>query len=506
MSVVAQAAADAFGEFNRPDIDWFALSPELVLLAVGALLTIVDIILLERGKALAPALAGLGLLAPLVPITLLALSDEGAREAFAGSSAYVVDDYSLVLKAMFLLGAYIVVLISSNDIAEGDYWESEYYSMLVASVMGMVMMASARDLISIFVALELLSIPAYMLAGWKKTDARSHEAGMKYYLMGVFATAVLLYGMSILFGLTGSTILSEIGASDAVAQNTPLMTLAVVFVVVGFGFKVSAVPFHTWAPDTYQGAPLPITAFLAVSSKAAGFVGLMTIIFVGLLGQADAWEPLLWVLAAATMTVGNLIALRQTNVVRMLAYSGVAQAGFMLAPFAVGGTNPAEAIEAIVVYLLIYTAMNLGAFAVIISLARKTGSAELESLGGGFQYAPGLTVALTIFMFALAGIPPLGGWFAKFAVFRVVVADQSIAAIALAVIMALNSVIALYYYAKIASQAWFNDAPDGDNSPVSVPPALRSAVLICAVLTVAFGVIPQIVGRFGELAGSIAGI
>jgi len=190
-------------------------------------------------------------------------------------------------------------------------------------------------------------------------------------------------------------------------------------------------------------------------------------------------------------------------VVRMLAYSGVAQAGFMLAPFAVASGNESQAIEAIVVYLLIYTAMNLGAFAVVITLARKTGSAELASFGGAFQYAPGLIVGLTLFLFSLAGIPPLGGWFAKFEVFRVVVADQTVAAIALAVIMAVNSVIALFYYARIAAQAWFNDAPDGDLAPIKVPPSLGAAVVICSVLTVVFGVIPQEVARFGDLAGEI---
>ena len=502
MLVLAQAAADAFGEFVRPPIDWHAVSPELVLLAVGALLTILDIVLLERGKHLAPTVAGLGFLAPLIPIATLAFSDEPTREMFGG--AYVIDDFSLVLKAMFLLAAYVVVLLSTNQIAEGDYWESEYYSMLAASVLGMLMMASSRDLVSIFIALELLSIPAYMLAAWNKRNLKSQEAGMKYYLMGVFASAVLLYGMSMLFGVSGSTLLSDIAESDAVADESPLMTLAVVFVVVGFGFKVSAVPFHTWAPDTYEGAPTPVTAFLAVSSKAAGFVGLMTMLFVGLGGQSDAWEPLLWVLAALTMTIGNLLAIRQTNVIRLLAYSGVAQAGFMLAPFAVAGEDARPAVEAIVTYLLIYAAMNLGAFAVVITLVRKTRSAELSAFDGAFAYAPGLVVAMTIFLFALAGIPPLGGWFAKFEVFRVVVSDRSPAAIVLAVIMAINSVIALYYYAKVAAAAWFNEARDGDTSPVRVPPALRSAVIICAVLTVLFGVLPQLVARFGDFASEIA--
>ena len=504
MNLIAQLGAVP-DEFVRPAIDWHALAPELTLLAVGVLLTLVDVVYLERGRAISPALAGLGLLAPIIPIITLALHENNERTLFFGS--YVVDDYSLVLKAMFLLSAYVVVLLSTNSIAEGDYWESEYYSMIVASVLGMIMMASSRDLVSIFLALELLSIPAYMLAAWRKTSARSHEAGMKYYLMGVFASAVLLYGMSLLFGVTGSTLLSDIAVATSVDNPSPLLILAVVFVFVGFGFKVSAVPFHTWAPDTYEGAPTPVTAFLAVSSKAAGFVGLLNMVFIGFIGLDEVWEPLAWVLAVITMTVGNLIALRQTNVVRMLAYSGVAQAGFMLAPFAVGGgDNSKVAVEAVVVYLLIYAAMNLGAFAVVIAMARKTRSAELESFGGALNFAPGLTVAFSIFLFALAGIPPLGGWFAKFEVFRAVIGDGTAAGVVLGVVMAVNSVIALFYYARIASQMWFSEAPDGDNSAVPVPPALSSAVLICATLTVAFGVLPQLVGRFGDLASNIVAV
>ncbi len=295
----------------------------------------------------------------------------------------------------------------------------------------MVVMASARDLITIFVALELLSIPAYMLAGWRKRDLTGNEAGLKYYLMGVFASAVMLYGMSLVYGGTGTTLLAGIGeAIDGSFGDTPVAALGIVFVLVGFGFKVSAVPFHNWAPDTYEGAPTPITAFLSVASKAAGFVALMELIFVAFYGRDDIYGPLMFVLAAATMTVGNLIALRQTNVVRLLAYSSIAQAGFILAPLAVAGESPAigaDAIQAVVIYLIIYTVMNLGAFAVIVTVARKTGSAEMSTWGGLFQYAPGLTVAMTVFLFSLAGIPPLGGWFAKFQVFRTVVeADTGI--------------------------------------------------------------------------------
>ncbi len=282
----------------------------------------------------------------------------------------------------------MVVLLSTNYIAEGDYAEGEYYFLLLSSILGMTVMASSRDLVSIFVALELLSIPAYMLAGWRKRDLHGNEAGVKYYLMGVFASAVMLYGMSLLYGFTGSTLLTDIGAAIARPDTTPFITLGIVLVVIGFAFKVSAVPFHTWAPDTYEGAPTPITAFLAVSSKTAGFVALLQLILIAFAARPDVVEPLMWVLAALTMTVGNLIALRQTNIVRLLAYSGVAQAGFMLAPLAVVGSNPIGAGRAVITYLLIYAAMNLGAFAVVLAVARKTRSAEIETLGWPVRVRP----------------------------------------------------------------------------------------------------------------------
>jgi NADH-quinone oxidoreductase subunit N len=391
-------------------------------------------------------------------------------------------------------------------VAEGDYHEGEYYFLLLTSLLGMSVMASARDLITIFVALELLSIPAYLLAAWRKRDLKGNEAGLKYYLMGVFASAILLYGMSLLYGVTGSTLLTDIGAAIGDEDTSvPLITLAILFVVVGFGFKVSAVPFHTWAPDTYEGAPTPIAAFLAVASKAAGFVALLSLVFVAFDGRSDVVEPLMWVLAALTMTVGNLIALRQTNIVRMLAYSSVAQAGFMIAPLAVVGDAGEEALTAVVVYLLVYTAMNLGAFAVIIAVARKTRTGEISSYGGLFQYAPGLAVAMAVFLFSLAGIPPLGGWFAKFEVFRAVVAADSLFGYSLGVAVAVNSVVALFYYANIARLMFMDPVPDGDLSPVRVPFSLASALVITTVATVAFGVVPGIVTHFSDVSLLAAG-
>jgi NADH-quinone oxidoreductase subunit N len=483
--------------FESPTVDFHALAPELVLTGALVVVLVADLFTPSGSRGIVPQLAGIGILAAMVPVITLAV--DGADRAMFGG-AYAVDNFALVLKALFLLAAYVVVLLSTNYIAEGDYAEGEYYFLLLSSLLGMTVMASARDLITIFVALELLSIPAYMLAGWRKRDLRGNEAGVKYYLMGVFASAVMLYGMSLLFGASGSTLLADISGAIAAPDSTPFITLGVVLVVIGFAFKVSAVPFHTWAPDTYEGAPTPVTAFLAVLSKAAGFVALLQLILIAFSARSDVVEPLMWGLSAMTMTVGNLIALRQTNIVRMLAYSGVAQAGFMLAPLAVVGSNPDGASQAVITYLLIYAAMNLGAFAVVLAVARKTRSAEISTWGGLFEYAPGLTVLMTMFLFSLAGIPPLGGWLAKFVVFRSLLEpDVTAWGVALAVVVGVNSVIALYYYANVAKTMWMDPVPDGDRAPVRVPFSLGAALAISITLTVAFGV-SNLATRFGDLA------
>ena len=493
------------GEFTRPVIDWHALAPELTLLAVGAIVTMIDVVFLEKGRAISPTIAGLGLLTVLIPIVTLAVDGtaSNARQAFKGSDVYVVDGYSLILKALFVLIGYLIVLMSTNYIAEGDYWESEYYGMLISSLLGMVVMASARDLVTVFVALELLSIPAYLMATWRKRDLKSNEAGLKYYLNGVFATALMLYGMSLLFGVAGSTVLSEINASLAEEGSAPIISLGVVLVIVGFAFKVSAVPFHLWAPDTYEGAPTPVTAFLAVAAKGAGFVALMNLIFVGFWSQSAVYAPALWILAALTMTVGNLTALRQDNLIRLMAYSGVAQAGFMLAALAVAGENldvAATSVGAVVTYLIIYAAMNLGAFAIIIIVARRTANADVSSFNGLFQWSPALAVTMTIFLASLAGIPPLGGWFAKFGVFTAIIQADVWWAYVLAGFAAINTVIGFGYYGKLASRMWFEEAPtEFSTEPIRIPFALQAALGMTAVATIAFGVYPAMVTHFSDV-------
>ena len=496
---VAQATQT---EFTAPYLDYHALAPEIVLSVVLAAVLLADLVFDETKKWVIPAIASFGLLATFVPIITLALYGDDVRSMVGG--AYVVDNFALVLKALFIGVGYVVLLLSNTYVEEGDYYEGEYYFLLLASLMGMVVMASSRDLITIFVALETLSIPAYILAGWRKRDLKSNEASLKYYLLGVLASAVMLYGMSLIYGYTGTTILTDIGAQlQGNAADNPLVAFAIIFVIIGFAFKVSAVPFHSWAPDTYEGAPTPVTAFLSVASKTGGFVALFQLVFIGFLGRDDVWAPLFGVLAVLTMTVGNLIALRQTNIVRLLAYSSIAQAGYILVPLAVAGTSPdaaSSALTASIVYLLVYAAMNLGAFGIVLAVARKTRSGEISSFGGLFEYAPGLAVLMTIFLFSLAGIPPLAGAWAKIFMFRAVLDAGTGWAVALGVVAAVNSVIALFYYANIARLMWMSPVPDGDRTPIKVPTPLVTALGITVVVVVVVGVYPQLFGHFGDLA------
>ena len=485
---------------SSPTIDYHALAPEMILGGGIVLLLLLDLFLADSRKWVLTPVASFTLLGAFIPVLTLALNNASTRSMFDGR--YVIDDFSLVMKGMFLLAGYVVVLLAADHIREGDYYQGEFWFLMLSSILGMVMMASSRDLISIFVSLEFLSIPAYMLAAWRKRDSRSNEAGIKYYLLGVFASAIMLYGMSLLYGVTNSTKLEDIGAV-IVGDMTAIRAVAVLFVVIGFAFKISAVPFHTWAPDTYEGAPTPVTAFLSVGSKAAGFVALVTFIYVGFPGAHAVWQPVFWILSAATMTLGNVMALKQTNVVRMLAYSSIAQGGFILMPLAVAGIEGVaqSALRAVVTYLIVYAATNLGVFAVVMVVARKTRSGDISSYGGLFSYAPGIATVMTIFMASLAGIPPLGGWFGKFAAFQSLISAGTSWAYVLAVIGGVNSVVAFGYYGSILREMWMRPVPDGDTAPVKIHSSLAVALGITSIATLVLGVLPGIVIHFGDIAG-----
>jgi len=485
----------------NPHVDFHAIAPELVLTATILVVLIADLIWPDRSRFTSSRIASVGVLAALIPVITLA-ADGADRVMFGG--AFVVDAYALAFQGFFLVVAYVVLLMSSDYISDGDYHQAEFYFLMLTSVLGMLAMASARDLISIFVALETITIPTFVLAGWRKHDSKSNEAMIKYFIIGVLSSAIMLYGMSIVFGETGgSTLLSDISRHIRVHGTSTLLAVAIFLTIGGFAFKVSAVPFHFWTPDTYEGAPTPVTAFLSTASKAGGFVALLTIVAYGFFPAQDSWEPVLWVLAAASIIYGNLVALRQTNIVRMLAYSSIAQGGFILVPLAVAGDGDAAgaSFQAVLIYLFIYAAMNLGAFAVVIAVARRTGSAEIDSYAGLGQSGPGLAIMLTIFLFSLAGVPPFAGWFAKFVMFRAVLDANSPAAVTLGVIAALGSVVAFFYYAGVARRMWFHDrGPEGQVTPKPVPAALTVSIGLCVAFTVVVGIYPQIVARIGELA------
>jgi NADH-quinone oxidoreductase subunit N len=488
---------------SNPVFDWHALAPEVIL--AGTILAVLTVDLVFKGRSPIPAsqLASFGVLAALVPVVTLA-SDGANRALFDG--AYAVDDYALVLKAFFLVAAYVTILISVDYIDTGDYYRGEYYFLLLSSVLGMLVMASARDLVTLFVALETISIPTYVLAGFRKHDTRSNEAAIKYYLIGVLSSAVMLYGFSLIFGISGSTLLSDIARSVALDDAPPLLAVAIFLSLVGFAFKVSAVPFHFWAPDTYEGAPTPVTAFLSVASKAGGFVAMLNIVFFGFATNTEAWWPVIWFLAAASMTLGNLAALRQTNLVRMLACSSVAQGGFMLVPFAAAGANTdvsGSAFRAVIIYLLIYGAMNLGAFAVVIAVARCTRSAEIDTYAGLFQTSPALALAMTAFLASLAGVPPLAGWFAKFVMFGSVIDAGGGWPVALGVVAAVNSVIAFFYYSSPIRQMFFEEPPEPAARRVALPTGLGVAIALTLVIVVAVGIYPQWFAELGDRASDV---
>ena len=492
-------------QWVAPTIDYFGLAPELVLAGGLCLVLMLDLFIDERKKWMLTAISSFTLLAAMVPVLMLALSETEVRTMFDGR--YVVDNFSLVMKAVFLLAGYVVVLLSSSHIEQGEYWRGEYWFLLLTSLLGMLMMASSRDLVSIFVALEFLSIPAYMLAAWRKRDPKSNEAGVKYFLLGVFASAVMLYGMSLMYGVANSTLLTEIGAKfTATGEFSSVHALAVVFVIVGFAFKVSAVPFHTWAPDTYEGAPTPVTAFLSVASKAAGFVALVVLLYTAFPLAQDIWQPFIWVLSALTMTIGNVLALKQHNIVRMIAYSSISQGGFVLMPLAVAGLSGSgtTALRSVVLYMIVYAATNLGVFAIILAVSNKTRSGEVSSYGGLFSYAPALGVLMTLFLASLAGIPPFGGWIAKFVAFQSLIQSQSTWGYALAFAGAVNSVVAFGYYGNVMREIWMRPVPDSDTTLISVPGSLKLALVITAGATLVFGILPGVGLQFADLA-EIAG-
>ena len=483
-----------------PQIDYHAILPELVLAGTIFAVLLVDLVLTPERKWWAMPISFVGVAGSLAATLTLVGSD---RVTFG---TYVVDNFAVLFKVFFLGSGLIVLMLSLRYFEEGGYYQGEYYFLLLSSFLGMITMPSSRDLLMLFISLELVSAPAFLLSGLRKRDPRSNEAALKFFLISVLSTAVMLYGMSLIYGVTGTITLDGIAEGLAgAAGGSPLALAAILFVVTGFAFKVSAVPFQFWAPDTYEGSPVPVAAFLSVGSKAAGFAGLLQLMFVAFVARSDFWAPAFAVLSVATMTIGNLIALQQRQVVRLFAYSSIAQSGYMLLPFALvgsGGDTAAQqaaidekAFAAAVLYILIYAVTNLGAFGVILAIGRESPGLLLGDFAGLSRRAPGMAVAMVLFLVSLAGIPILAGFWGKFFIFSAAVdANQ----LWLAIVMVVNSVISIVYYMAIARQMMFVERPDAP--PLRSPRLVTAVVGLTAVAVVAIGVYPDLFAHFPPLS------
>jgi NADH-quinone oxidoreductase subunit N len=465
-------------------IDYHAILPELILSGTILLVIVVDVFLPPRRKWISMPVGLVGVLATLGAV--LSLVGE-TRSTFDGM--FVVDNFAILFKLFFLTVAIVVLLLSLRYFREGGFYQGEYYFLLLTSFLGCILMPSSRDLLMLFISLELVSAPGFLMAAFRKNDPRGNEGGLKFFLIGVLSTAVMLYGMSIVYGLTGTTRLDGIGealAGVGAAQET-LVWASILFIVAGFAFKVSAVPFQFWAPDTYEGSPVPVAAFLAVASAASGFAGLLQLMFVAFPAQAEFWTPIFAALSIATMTIGNLVALQQRQVVRLLAYSGIAQTGYILLPFALVGASAAvdsAAFSSAVTYILIYGVMNLGAFAVVIAVGRRSPGLLIGDFAGLARRAPLLAVGMTVFMVSLAGVPPTGGFWAKIFIFTAAI-DRGGIGPWLAGAMVVNSVVSVAYYFAIPKAMIFTDAED--RSPLEASPLVTAVVgLALLAITAAF--------------------
>ena len=477
--------------------DFYYILPELVLTAGALLVLIADVAL---PKAQRGALAWVTLLA--LGATAVSLAPFTSTRVEVAHGLLAVDQFALFFKVVFLLAAAITVLMSVRYLAVEGASPGEYYFLILCATLGMFIMAGGIDLITIFIGLETMAVSFYILAGFIKPNQRSNEAAVKYFLLGAFSLGILLYGMSLMYGLSGTTNLRVMATQFTGQEKDPRLILAVILVVAGVGFKIAAVPFHMWAPDVYEGAPTPITAFLSVGSKAASFAMLIRIFVEGLPAMNADWRLLFEVLAIVTMTVGNVAAVTQSNVKRMLAYSSIAHAGYVLIGIvAWSPTNP-RGITATLIYLTVYSFMQLGAFAVIVLLRRQdVVGDELKDFSGLHFRNPFAAFAMLLFMLSLGGIPPTAGFMGKFWLFSAAIDAHYYW---LAVIGVLNSAISLYYYIRIVVFMYLKKETMG--SQPSTTPALSVALGVAVLGTLVLGVYPRLLFELAELSARTLGV
>jgi NADH-quinone oxidoreductase subunit N len=494
-----------------PTGDLSLFAPEIALTLLGAIVLLVAMTTKRRCPMAAPVVALLGLLVCLPLSANLWRHD--STTLFLGS--YIVDDFAVVFKLIAVVAGGLVILSAMSFMRnkEGEY--SEFFALVVWAVLGLCLMAAAADLIVILLAIEMVSLISYVLTGYFRSDARSAEASLKYFLFGAAASAIMLYGFTLLYGAAGTMkIYGLFGTGGGVGhilatRPSAIQPVAAVLILVGLGFKIAMVPFHWWAPDAYEGAPTPVTAFLSIGPKAAGFA-LIARIFM----EQDiyaGWPTVVAWMAVATMFIGNWTAIWQTNIKRMLAYSSIAHAGYMLigvvawrgaaweVPQASGALAPQGGLHGVLFYLIAYVFMNMGAFAVAMAVEEADGSQTIASYRGLAQRSPFLALAMVIFLLSLAGIPPLGGFFAKYYVFNAAIRNERF--FWLAVVGVINSVIAVYYYMNVARLMYFAKMPEAEGEeqatrPIVPAAGLQSAIIITLLLTLLLGILPNALVRF----------
>ncbi len=473
--------------------------PELSLAAVALVVILLDLFIQRKGLLVVASLAGLVVSAGVT----MAMWGGNAEAIFGNMLA--VDNFALFFKLLFLGIAALVILASVDYVSKFTCFKGEYHALVLLSTLGMMLMAATTELITIYIAIELTSISLYILVGFLK-DSRSTEASLKYLLLGAVASAVLLYGMALVFGSTGKTQLSEIAQaiqSMSPASLSPALILGVALMIAGFGFKIAAVPFHMWVPDIYEGAPTPITAYLSVASKAAGFAIILRV-FYSAFGAPDFslnWGLIFAVLSAISMTLGNILAIPQTNIKRMLGYSSIAQAGYLMVGVAVIGLSPAAEIvgrSSVLFFLAGYALTNLGAFTAIIAISSKLDSDLINDYSGMIKRAPLLALGLTLSLISLIGMPPAVGFIAKFYIFSGAVQNGLLWLVIIAVI---NSVISAYYYLRVVKVMWFGEPVSAEKVPSSG--ALRVALSLSCLGVLLLGIVPGLAMRLAEMAASM---
>jgi NADH-quinone oxidoreductase subunit N len=465
-----------------PEINLSLIAPEIIITVFGFLVLLIEVF---SPKEVRKKNIGAFSLIGVILAFLFTLSQMGsAKSGFEGM--FIVDGFAVFFKIVFLIVAFLTILISIGYTQREGIEFGEYYALIFFATLGMMLMAGGTHLITIFLGLETMSISIYVLAGMLREDKRSVEAALKYFLLGAFATGFLLYGIALIYGATGSLYLPDIAAyiTSKNLLRSPMLLMSLVFLTIGFGFKIASVPFHMWTPDVYEGAPTSITAFMATGVKAAGFSALVRVFFSALPAFRPDWTSIMWVICVATMTVGNIVAISQANIKRMLAYSSIAHAGYILVAFVAGNDLGTSGI---LFYLMAYAFMNIGAFAVVILLGKKGEENTLinDYAGIGFKY-PLLAASMTIFLLSMAGIPPLGGFMAKFYIFSAAVKSKFYW---LAIIGVLNSAVSVYYYLRVTVVMYFRESAR-EITGLQFAPASVIALILALIGTLYMGIFP----------------